>query len=99
MFNWGDPLCNHGLCVVNPGVATFFGSPIGGLLGVEGTIVSKSRPLKLLGNWLSTFMLMIFCVFSTMHSPYQMLLVSQHRIQSLILCKCSLLSRIKLMFI
>ena len=52
MFNWGDALCYHGLCVVNPEVAMFFGSPIGGLVGVEGTIVSKSRSLKLIGDWL-----------------------------------------------
>ena len=83
----------------------FFASPIGGLVGVEGAIVSKSRSLKLIGDCLAIMLLML-CVVSAMHSPCQncyvfceQFLVSQHHIQSLILCKCSLLSRIKQMFI
>ena len=44
IYSIGEMHCViYGLRVVNPEVATFFGSPIGGLVGVEGAIVSKSR--------------------------------------------------------
>ena len=40
----------HGLRVVNPDVATLFGSPIGGLVDDECAIASKSSSLKLIGD-------------------------------------------------
>ena len=47
----GEMLCAiHGLHVVNPEVATLLGSLIGGLVGVEAAIASKSRSLKLIGD-------------------------------------------------
>ena len=66
MFNWVDALCYSWPSCSQSWGCYAHKPPIGRLVGVKGVIASESRSLKLVGDRLIIFVLVMCCAFSAM---------------------------------